>query len=195
MNGLVVAGLLFCGSCKKGDKVTSYQIPKEESKTSVIQSDASRLMEQSVSRSLEAEAGALVSPSWVVPQGWEVLPSNALKRGNFQVKDEGGRSVEITVIGFQGNVGGELANINRWRQQVGLGPVEADFIKSLATVEVDGGTAKLIDIEGLDQKSIYVAILERDGQSWFFKMTGDAAIVKKEKENFLKFLDSVKFTK
>jgi len=197
ISGLVTAVLLFCGSCKKGDKVTSYQIPKEELKINVVQSEASRLMQQSVGRSLEAEAetNTIVAPNWVAPVGWAVLPSDALKKGNFQVKDREGRSVEITVIGFQGNVGGELANINRWRQQVGLGPVDADFMKSLATTEVDGRTAKLIDIEGSAQKSIYGAILERDGQSWFFKMMGDAALVKKEKENFLKFLESVKFTK
>jgi hypothetical protein len=38
-----------------------------------------------------------------------------------------------------------------------------------------------------------VATIPHAGNSWFFKMTGDAPLVEAQKEAFLEFVKSVKF--
>jgi hypothetical protein len=57
--------------------------------------------------------------SYIVPEGWEDLPASGIRKANLKVSDENG-TAELTVLVFPGDVGGRLANINRWRGQVGL---------------------------------------------------------------------------
>lgn len=195
VTSILLAGFLVCGVSSKEKGITCYQVPKENRRSQLVgqgTATAASSAERGVGRSLEMEAMELIAPNWEVPAGWEVLPSTALKKGNFQVR-EGDAYAEITVIGFNGDVGGPLANINRWRQQVGLGPVEAPFVESLATVDIKAGEAKVVEICGCEGKSIYGALLAKSGQTWFFKMMGDTHIVEKEKDHFLVFLKSVDF--
>ena len=59
---------------------------------------------------------ATVAPEWTKPPGWAELPPTSMRLGNFTA---GGGQAEITVMTFPGNVGGLLANVNRWRGQAG----------------------------------------------------------------------------
>jgi hypothetical protein len=94
----------------------------------------------------------------------------------------------------------DLANVNRWRGQVGLAPVSEEELPKLAeAVEVAGQPAQLYDQVGDnpgsgDKSRILAAIQRRDGTPWFFKMTGDAQLVAEQKPVFAEFLKSVSFT-
>jgi hypothetical protein len=98
-----------------------------------------------------------------------------------------------------GAAGGDAANVNRWRGQVGLDPVSADEIKKSAqAIEVAGQPAQMYELSGKNPGSgepmgILAAIAERDGTAWFFKMTGDPAVIADQKAAFVEFLKSVKF--
>jgi hypothetical protein len=110
---------------------------------------------------------------------------------------EGGTDVTVSFLGAAG--GGTLANVNRWRNQLGLKPVAQDEVdQSLASLDVLGGKAMLVDVNGtnvLNGKAsrIVAAIWARGGETWFFKMMGDPAVAEREKAAFMKFVQSVRF--
>jgi hypothetical protein len=105
---------------------------------------------------------------------------------------EPGQRVEVTVSAFPGDVGGLAANVNRWRRQVGLGAVpEAEAVASLLPVKTVDGEGWLVDLNGSMQGRDAVmvgAILPRGGRTWFYKMVGDPAASKANREAFVEFL-------
>jgi hypothetical protein len=89
--------------------------------------------------------------------------------------------------------GGDFANVNRWRGQVGLPPLADDEIAKLAEkITVAGQPADLYDLAGGAQRILGV-ILHRDATAWFFKMTGDADLVENQKSAFISFLKTLQF--
>lgn len=66
------------------------------------------------------------------PAGWVLDPEpRPMRLATYIVTDP---PIEVAVTRFPGRVGGTLANINRWRGQMGLGPVEAGDLASVLTV-------------------------------------------------------------
>jgi hypothetical protein len=122
-----------------------------------------------------------------------------MRLGNFAVSGPDGRKVEITVVTFPGQAGGELENVNRWRRQIGLPPIGADEIKS-ENVMIGGNAAKVYDLTGAEpaaageaKKRTVAAIALVNGDSWFFKMSGDAELAAAQRPAFDEFLKSVTF--
>ncbi len=137
-------------------------------------------------------------PAWEVPPGWKEVPPSQMLLAKFVVTSaEGG--AEATVSQFGGSAGGALANVNRWRRQVGLAPIGQDELdKTAASVDVMGGKAMLIDVNGKTADSgkdtrIIGVICPRAGETWFYKLTGDPATAAREKSAFLKFVQSVRY--
>jgi hypothetical protein len=60
-------------------------------------------------------------PEWTVPEGWQETPPTQMLLGRFEVKEDDDQ-LEITVSAFPGDVGGTVANVNRWRSQIELPP-------------------------------------------------------------------------
>jgi hypothetical protein len=100
----------------------------------------------------------------------------------------------VTISKFPGEAGGQEANINRWRGQLGLSPISgAD--SSVSSLEIDGRKAYLVDIKGTNARSgkqaRMVAIgVPRSDETWFYKLLGDEAAVEKEKSAFIQFVKS-----
>jgi hypothetical protein len=127
---------------------------------------------------------------WTVPSQWKTLPPTQIRKGNFEATADG-KKAEITVTTFPGTVGGELENVNRWRQQVGLAPATQDQIVS-KPVTVDDTAGKVYDLSG-DAEGLLVASVFRDGNTWFFKVKGPKDLVAAQQSAFSEFLKSVKF--
>ena len=54
------------------------------------------------------------------------------------------QDVDISVTTFPGDVGGELMNINRWRQQIGLSPISIDSLdEHIVTKTINGMTYRI----------------------------------------------------
>jgi hypothetical protein len=145
--------------------------------------------------------GAAAQPrlTWKTPAGWTELPTSQMRVASFSIKSPEGRQASVSVIPLAGGAGGDLANVNRWRDQVGQPPVAAEELAKLGqNVVVAGQTATLYDIAGKDPASaqparILAAVQHRDGAAWFFKMTGDDQLVAEQKSAFIEFLKSTKF--
>jgi hypothetical protein len=102
-------------------------------------------------------------------------------------------NTEVTVSAFPGDVGGTLANVNRWRGQLGCAPVEAaELPKFITSLDLRGAAATLVDITSENkQKRMMAIIAPRDGQTWFFKLLGDEPAVTDAKDAFVQFVKSV----
>jgi hypothetical protein len=141
------------------------------------------------------------NPQWSVPANWQPGNSSPMRRATFEVTGADGQTAEIAVSVFPGDVGGLMANINRWRGQIGLPPVAPDEISGITSdLDVNGTKAVVVDFKadtappGKTQPlRMIVVTVQNAGNSWFFKMTGDAPLVDAQKESFLQFVKSVKF--
>ena len=112
---------------------------------------------------------------------------------------EGAQKADITVSSFPGDVGGLLANVNRWRRQISLPPLDEAGLNTAVTIlTTAAGPASQVDITGTDAKTgqparLVGVVLPLNGQSWFYKLLGDATVVEHQKADFLQFVQSVKY--
>ncbi len=123
------------------------------------------------------------------PEGWDTGKASSMRAASFAVTD-GEQSVDISAMMAGGD---ELANVNRWRGQIGLEDVTQETLDETAReLDVDGQTARLFNLIG-EEQTIVAVIVPQGGQSWFFKMMGDPALAERELANFEAFVTSVKF--
>jgi hypothetical protein len=131
--------------------------------------------------------------SWQTPEGWtQKEGSNELRFAQIDLGD----GLTLVVSRFPGDVGGTLANVNRWRAQLHLRPVSAgDLEKVTKKVKAGDVTALLTDFTSQDgSQRMLGAILsdEKGGRTWFFKVTGQAKPVGERTDKFQKFGESVR---
>ena len=104
-----------------------------------------------------------------------------------------GKRVDTAISLLGGAAGGLLANVNRWREQVGMPPIDdAQLREDLRPIEVAGSPAHLVELVGSESATVGV-ILEQGSQSWFFKMTGPSDVVVGQKAAFESLVRSVRF--
>jgi hypothetical protein len=138
-------------------------------------------------------------PAWELPQGWQEQPPSSMRLASFAVTGEGGAKADVSVIRLSGIAGGNLANVNRWRQQVGLPPVEeSELAKLLEKHEANGASFFVADMAGQSMESghssrLVAAIVPRGGMTWFYKMFGDDQLVARQKAAFIKFVESARY--
>ena len=129
-------------------------------------------------------------PSWEAPPHWEQKKSTQMRIGNYAVSNGAGESLDFSITSFPGDVGGILANVNRWLGQIGMDATdEAGLAKYLSDRTIDEKPAKLVIAESGEQ-ALYAGILLHKGRSWFLKMMGDLTLAQSEKDNFLRVVDS-----
>jgi hypothetical protein len=130
---------------------------------------------------------------WKTPEGWTEVPPSSMRYASFSAPTEDGGKIDISVVTFPGEGGSDADNVNRWRGQMGLAPVDANTVTSqVAPLKTEDSTFSTTDIEGNKTRTI-AAWTRRDGRVWFFKATGSTAAIEKEKPNFVKFIESVRF--
>src|SRR6476660_5175329 len=130
---------------------------------------------------------------WKAPEGWTEVPPSSMRYASFSAPADEGGKIDISVVTFPGDGGNDADNINRWRGQMGLAPVDANAVTSqVAPLKTEDMTFSTTDIAG-DKTRTIAAWTRRDGRVWFFKATGPTAAIEKEKPNFVKFIESVRF--
>lgn len=185
--------VLFCLSGCNQEQPTSYEIPKEEREVQppAAANNASPTKMPLLPGMKEA-AEKSASISYNTPEAWEEIPPGGIRKANFKISGDSG-SAEVTVLTFPGNVGGQLANINRWRGQIGLGVVTPEEIANFTeNLEIAGHQGLYVHLEG-EAQSIAGALLPLPDETWFFKMMGDTPTVLANETEMKQFLNSVEF--
>ena len=137
------------------------------------------------------EAGADTSGfKWEVPKGWKALAAGQMQVAKFVVPERGAAKAEVSVSIFPGETGTMLANVNRWRRQIGLGDVSQAELPTVATpLDAKLPGAMLVDVTN-NTKRLVGAIVPRGSRWFFYKLMGDAEAIAPEKEAFVSFVKS-----
>jgi hypothetical protein len=179
--------LLFCAaallaSCRD-ESIATYRVPKD-----------------APSPVVPAPATAGTSDlTWTLPAGWTTQPDpSGMRKGSFLVSGADGAKADMSVTAFPGDVGGDLPNVNRWRGQVGLAPIDdAALAQTVQTIDAPAGKFSFIELSGVNaaQKTVRMlgAWLQQPDRRWFFKLLGDDALVTAQHDAFFAFLKSVSF--
>jgi hypothetical protein len=136
------------------------------------------------------------------PAGWNsVEPSSPMRKAQLQIPGkDGGPAADITFFFFgEGNGGGVEPNVQRWLGQIAGKPdtnkVEPQEINGVKVTLVSAeGTLKAAPMAGIREEiteaALLGAILEHAEGAVFVKMTGPAALVKANRDNFLALVKS-----
>ena len=125
---------------------------------------------------------------WAIPTAWiEVDTTSSMRIATFNAQN----AQEIAVTAFPGDVGGLVANVNRWRGQVGLDPSdEVEINQSIDRLE--DSNVIIVDILGEQTRLIGSIIDIGDGQTWFVKAMGSSDSVEQIKAELIEFSKSFK---
>ena len=195
---LSVFCLLGFVACEQAEP-TSYLIPKEDRTVTVpapaadsakTKASATTNGSMRILPGMQAAADEAGEVSYILPEGWEDLPASGIRKANLKVSDENG-TAELTVLVFPGDVGGRLANINRWRGQVGLDDAPSeDLPKFTESYTISKHPGLYVRLEGGAQ-SILGGLLPFHGSTWFFKFLGSSGTVLGNEAKMKAFLDTV----
>ena len=138
-------------------------------------------------------------PDWQVPADWQEVSGGQFLVAKFTLAGAGGATAAVNVSSSPGDGGGLVGNVNRWCGQLGLAPLsEVEANKSVRAIDMPGGKASLVDLSGMDARTgqptrLVGVIVPQSGQTWFYKLMGDAKVVETQRAEFLKFVQSVKY--
>ena len=196
-NLAAVLVVLSTGCNRDGVKV--YHVSDAETASQLPPTAATTAMTAAMPDGLPApDNSGLPSLQYILPAGWEKKAPTAMRVASFEIS-QAAKQADVSVIPMGGMAGGNLANVNRWRNQVGLEPIEEDAVQKMTEkIAIAGQDADLFDIVGAasggsDAQRIIASVLHRDDTAWFFKITGDSALVEAQKPAFIAFLKSISF--
>lgn len=183
---LFVLALLLAGCGKPDQPVTRTVAKSAEPRPAAAATPTTPAMP--ANPALVAQAGAIGKPTFpAAPAGWTEQDPGAMRKGSWKIS-AGGGSAELAVTAFPGDVGGRMANINRWRGQLGLPAVTAEAYDAIAIANIGTAQGEVVDLRSADGTKATIAVMaQKDGTSWFLKLSGDAAAVTAARESLLKF--------
>ncbi len=136
--------------------------------------------------SAPAPSGGL---GWKLPEGWKEEPGTGMRLATLRAPS----SAEVSVVSLPGDAGGDLANVNRWRQQLDLPAIaDADLASQAQRVKSPAGEVLVVDLASPAKGRMVAARLFASGQSWFFKLTGKDGAVASARPAFNGFLGSLR---
>lgn len=186
--GLLVIGLVLLSACEQ-QAAESYTIPKERS--TVAKTSQSEEPKMQVLPGMQSFADSASGISYQTPDSWTEFPPSSIRKANFKIDNASG-TAEVSVTVFPGDVGGTLANINRWRQQISLSPIDQASLKeNITPIIISNHHGYFTKLEG-NTESILGGILPFHGSTWFIKMQGDILVIEEEVDTFKSFLSSIR---
>ena len=138
------------------------------------------------------------------PGGWSAVAPTPVRNPNFIIGGDPEAQVFVTLLGSDG--GGVELNLNRWRAEMGLAPLDPEGFAELERIPLMGAEAPLLDISGSFSTGAMMggaagrprpgwrligtgAVL--DGRAVFVKMTGPAGALEGQLEPFRDFCASL----
>lgn len=182
----VVALMWSVWGCQDGD-VRSYDAPKESAASPPAMSSR--------------PPTAVETATWTLPDGWRELPGEGMRYATLVVEEasaDGRPALEMRVTPLGLSARDPLANINRWREQIGQPPITADELGDYArALDVDGRQAYLVNLvadpgEHDSPHQILAAIVPGDQRAWFFMILDHNDRLGPYEEAFETFVRSVR---
>lgn len=136
------------------------------------------------------------------PAGWQRQPPSPLRRLSYLITGADGTRCEVSLVTLGGGAGGILGNVNRWRSQLGLPPLDDALLQKELRPPLDTplGKVRIVDFTGNPEKGdpagdgrIIAGILDRGNETVFFKLRGNPALVGQSEKGFLTWIGAVRF--
>jgi hypothetical protein len=176
-----LAGALLLAACQDAVKPEKhYRVPQEAA-----------FVPAAVQEAPAPSGGGL---AWTLPAGWTQAAGGGQMR-YATITPPGGGKAQVTVFRLPGEVGGELANVNRWRGQLGLGALSQDQLPSARKMmKTAAGDLAVYDFssEGAMKGRTVAGFASVEGETWFLKLSGDASAVAAAQPKFLELLRSLR---
>lgn len=168
---LIGIGLTLITGCDRKE-IQSYRVAREVENTPDSQDNAA-----------QAHESGADGVTWSIPTSWKELPTtSAMRIATFQASN----GQEIAVTAFPGDVGGLVENVNRWRGQVGLEPVDEQSVND-GIEQVPGVNVLVVDASGTSSRLLGTIIDIQDGQTWFAKAIGSSESIDQIKSDLIAF--------
>ena len=184
---LVGLACIVAVSCKR-DEIVTYSIPKEEraAQAGLPADDA------------QSPEGGIVRLEWKAPESWVREADRPMREASWTIRG-GSAPVEVILSRWAGGAGRPLENVNRWRGQIGLDPVDGEFLlEARAVVESKAGQVQVwvlpdpaLEVDVASDTTMIAAMLDLPDASWFVRMTGATADVQPLRDDFLAFVSSL----
>ncbi len=190
---------LTLSACKPA-KVETYRIPKEKDPElpGMASADGSATAPTAMGSTMASTAVPTddgTGLAWTAPADWKEQPAKAMRKATYLVPGPGGATAELSITAFPGDVGGELANLNRWRGQIKLPPLAQTEVEGAVTRQHQGNLdVTIADFVGTTGPGVEIlgAIVPFQNGTWFFKLMGPKAVIDTQKGAFLSYVKSIK---
>ena len=168
-------------SCTSENNVRTYRLQKTNVTKEV------KLKESKVQESREL--------SWVTPDSWNPSEGSSMRLASFSVPYSKGIG-DLSVIKLSGSGGGLESNVNRWRRQLNLSPLNIDQIeKSITMMEGNLGKYGLLEIVNENDAAAFIcAIFSLDESTIFVKLSLRPAGITEVEDDFITFCSSLNFS-
>lgn len=171
--------LLIIMSCDSGDHIRTYRLPKKN----ITHNN----QDKAASRNEKLKLG------WAKPGPWIETSGHAMRLVSFNVPFSNGIG-DLSVTTFEGNSGGVEANVNRWRQQIGLEPLNVSEIEQ-SSYSKDGRLGEYKFFKLMNEKNpdsaILSAIFELESSTLFVKLAINYNGIEEAENDFITFCKSI----
>ena len=198
---LVLLTALLTGC--RDQSIKSYRVPREATPEAPLAGTAASPAAAPADRGTEASMASTPVPTasggdlaWEAPASWQSRQASAMRKGTYVMTAECGATAELAITAFPGDVGGDLANVNRWRGQLQLAPITAaELPAALTRFKANGldiAVTEMVATTGSPPQRVLGAIVPHNGSTWFFKITGPDPVVSAERDAFNTFLQTLR---
>ncbi len=187
---LIAAGCALFSGCSRDD-VTHFRVAKSVPAAPAAPPVTPAAMPGEVPPAPKPASGGL---RWTLPKGWAEADAGPMRYATLKVPVTG--RIDASVVVLPGPAGGELANVNRWRGQISLPPLdEAGLAAARKVVRTKAGPLHVYDFtsDAAPASRVVAGLTQSGGNTWFVKLTGDTTAVGAAREDFMKLLGSLRF--
>jgi hypothetical protein len=168
-------GLVLFHGCSDTSHIRHYTIQKEATP---------HVTTQAISTPQEIQ--------WTTPSHWVTQPTSSMRMGSFLIPFSEGEG-DLSVIKLGGDAGGMVANVNRWRGQLGLDPHdETEMNKYILKDSSNMGEFIWLTLLNPDDEELgfIISIFTTSNSSIFVKLSASQVGIKELTPEFLSFCKS-----
>ena len=171
--------IFFMFSCESSSHIRTYRIEKTHLFNKQYQNDIRNSQSLSI--------------SWKKPESWIYSKGSSMRIASFDVPFSNGIG-DLSVMELGGEGGGFVANVNRWRGQIGLNHLEENKImeQTLIGESALGQYYKFKLDNKSNNKAILAAILPMIKSTLYIKLTASIDGVSEIEKDFNTFCSSFK---
>ena len=173
--------LFFLIGCGDHKNIKSYRTPKKDFGIEVIQKEESPKKRDKLNL------------TWDLPETWIASKGHSMRLASFDVPFSKGVG-DLSIVSLSGASGGLLANVNRWRGQVELDPInESDILTTSSVGESKMGPYRIFKMinDKKKEKAIIAAVLPTGEKTFFIKLTADIQGISELEFSFKNFCSSI----